>query len=190
MGCVELLLASTSPARRALLTGLGLPFRAVAPDVDEDVGPLPPGEVPLVLAERKARAVFAQNPTSLVIGADQVAVVDGKVLGKPPDRSRAREQLSLLLGRTHDIVTAVCLVGPNCFRRASETSRLRFYALSEAELERYLDCGEWEGCAGGYRIEGKGQLLIEAVEGDRTNVQGLPLTLLVRLLREVGFPLF
>jgi septum formation protein len=191
MANLELILASTSPARRALMDALGVRYQAVAPGVEEDV---PAGTSPYqavrLLAERKARAVAARHPEALVIGSDQLAVVDGEGLGKPPDRAAARSQLSRLVGRTHDIATGVCLVGPNVFASEVDVARITFHPIGAEELERYLDLEEWRGCAGGYRVESRGQALFAALEGDRTGVQGLPLLLLVKLLRSAGVRFF
>ncbi len=185
-----LLLASTSPARQTLLGALGLHFTAVAPGVDES---FPEGarveEVVRALAQRKARAVAARYPEALVLGADQLGEVEGRLLAKPASREEARLQLRALAGRSHRLLTAICLVGDGQEETALEEARLTLYALSEAELEAYLDTGEWEGCAGGYRVEGRGQALLERIDGDRTCVQGLPMQAVVRLLRARGVPL-
>jgi septum formation protein len=185
-----LLLASTSPARQALLGALGLSFVAVAPGVDES---LPPGasveEAVRVLAQRKARAVAGQYPGALVLGADQLGEVEGRLLGKPANRDAARAQLRALSGRTHRLLTAVCLLGGGQEETVVEEARLTVFPLRDAEVEAYLDTGEWEGCAGGYRVEGRGQALMERIEGDRTCVQGLPMLAVVRLLRGRGVPL-
>lgn len=185
-----LVLGSTSAARRALLGALGLPFEAISPGVDENVTA---GTSPLVtaqvLAERKARAVARQRPQSLVIGSDQVVAVQGQALGKPRDATHAREQLASLSGRTHELHTAVCVMGPAFFALEIDTVRVTTYALSDAELDAYVATKEWEGCAGGYRVEGRGQALFEHVDGDRTSVQGLPMLRVVRLLREAGLKL-
>lgn len=188
----ELFLASTSPARRALMDALGVPYRAEAPGVAEDVSPtLSARQAVQELAARKARAVHARHPGAWVLGADQLVDAGGEVLGKPVDRDAARVQLGKLLGRTHDICTGVCLLGPDGARaEALEVTRLSFYPVEADELERYLDLGEWEGCAGGYRIESAGQALLRHLEGERTNVQGLPMLTVVRLLREAGFRFF
>ena len=187
-----LILASTSSARRALMDGLGLPYRAESPGVNEDVSPtLSARQAVQELAARKARAIQARHPDAWVIGADQLVEVEGEVLGKPVDREAARQQLGKLLGHTHDICTGVCLVGPGGHvAEAMEVSRLTFYPLSPDELERYLDLGEWQGCAGSYRVESAGQALLARLEGDRTNVQGLPMLTVVRMLREAGFSFF
>jgi septum formation protein len=188
----SLILASTSSARRALMDGLGLPYRAEAPGVEEDVSPtLSAREAVQVLAARKARAVHARHPEAWVLGADQLVEVEGEVLSKPADRETARRQLGRLLGHTHDICTGVCLLGPGGhIAEALEVSRLTFYPVGPEELERYLELGEWQGCAGSYRIEGAGQALLARLEGDRTNVQGLPMLTVVRMLREAGFSFF
>jgi septum formation protein len=187
-----LILASTSSARRALMDGLGLPYVAEAPGVDEDVSPtLSAREAVQELAARKARAVQARHPEAWVLGADQLVEVEGAILAKPPDVAAARQQLGQLLGRTHDICTGVCLVGPRGHLAQSlEVSRLTFYPATPEELERYLGLGEWQGCAGSYRIEGAGQALLSHLDGDRTNVQGLPMLTVVRMLRTAGFTFF
>jgi septum formation protein len=188
----ELILGSTSSARRALMDGLGLPYRAEAPGVDEHVSPtLSAREAVRELAARKARAVHARHPRAWVLGSDQLVEVEGQILSKPPDRDAARRQLGLLLGKTHDICTGVCLVGPGGYvTEAVEVARLSFYPVGPEELERYLDTGEWQGCAGSYRVEGAGQALLARLEGDRANVQGLPMQTVVRMLREAGFTFF
>lgn len=191
----ELILASTSSARRALMDGLSLPYRAVPPEVDEEVPPGTPGlQAVELLAERKARAVLARHPEALVIGSDQLVLVDGLALGKPPHREAARAQLQRLSGRRHQIATGLCVVGRGAsgafFERCVEVAELELYPLEDAELERYLDREEWRGCAGGYRVEGAGQALFSRIEGDRTGVMGLPMVQLVSLLRRAGVSFF
>lgn len=187
----RIVLASTSSARRALMDSLGVPYEAVSPGVDEVVAPgTSVSDAVAQLAERKARAVADRFPEALVIGADQLVALDGKALGKPPDRDAARRQLQSLSGREHDIVTGVCVIGPKFFACEVDTTRMRLYRLTADELERYLDTREWEGCAGGYRVESRGQALFSSIDGDRTNVQGLPMIRIVRLLREAGVRLF
>jgi len=186
---IELILASTSSTRKALLDGLGVPYRAEAPGVDEHVpaGTTPRAAVAL-LARRKAEAVRARYPNAWVIGADQLVDLDGEALGKPADRDAARAQLRKLLGRAHDIVTGVCVLGPGFAGEEVDVATPHFYRVTDAELERYLDREEWRGCAGAYRVEGAGQALFERLDGDRTSVQGLPMLSVVRLLRRAGVP--
>jgi septum formation protein len=184
---MEILLASTSPARRALMDALRLPYRAVAPGVDEAV----PAQTRVrgavaLLARRKAEAVRSQSPKALVIGADQLVDLDGRRVEKPADLPAARAQLRSLLGRTHEILTGVCVLWPGGALEEVDIARVTFYGVADDELERYLATEEWHGCAGGYRIEGAGQALVEHLEGDRTSVQGLPMIRLVRMLRAAG----
>ncbi|HVE86999.1 MAG TPA: Maf family protein [Myxococcales bacterium] len=187
---MSLVLASTSPARRALLDALGVPYDAVAPGVGEEV---PEGteveRATAMLARRKAEAVAKVRPGPLVLGADQLVELDGVALGKPPDATAALEQLRALSGRAHRIVTAVCLVGPGVELEEVDVVGMRLFALSEDELRRYVATGEWRGCAGGYRVEGRGQALFEDIQGDRTSVQGLPMLRVVRMLRRAGVAL-
>lgn len=187
----ELLLASTSPARVALLTALGLPFRAVPPEVDEVVPPgTPAAHAVALLAERKARAVSNRFRDALVIGADQLVSLDGRVLAKPPDAATARAQLAALAGRTHEIHTGLCVIGPGFLETEVDTARLHVWPLSDAELDAYVATGEWQGCAGSYRVESRGQALFQRIDGDRAAIQGLPMLRLVHLLREAGVRLF
>jgi septum formation protein len=187
----ELVLGSTSSARRALMDGLGLPYRAVAPGVDEVVPDgTPVSQAVAVLAERKARAVFSQHPRALVIGADQLVSLDGRALGKPEDAAAASRQLFALRGRTHDIYTAVCVVGPGFLALEVDVAHLTIAPLTDEEVAGYVATGEWQGCAGGYRVEGRGQALFTRIDGDRTAIQGLPMQRVVRGLRDAGLRLF
>jgi septum formation protein len=183
-----LFLASTSPARKALMDSLGMAYTAESPGVDEVVPPgLPVEKVVEELSLRKAKAVLARHPEARVLGADQMAELRGLALGKPQNREAAKKQLSLLMGQSHRIVTGVCLLGPQSYQATHvESTALTLYRLTPAELDAYLDTGEWEGCAGGYRVEGRGQALVASIDGDRTNVQGLPMLAVVRMLREAG----
>jgi septum formation protein len=187
----DLILASTSPARRALMDALGVRYRAEPPGVDEAVAEGTSAEAAVAeLALRKARAVLARHPGALVLGADQLGWFEGRRLGKPADRAAAREQLGAMAGKTHALYTGVCLVGPGLEKIHVDVARITLYPLAPDELQRYLDLGEWEGCAGSYRVEGRGQALMRAIEGDRTGIQGLPMPAVVRFLREAGVRLF
>ncbi|HYX90903.1 MAG TPA: nucleoside triphosphate pyrophosphatase [Myxococcaceae bacterium] len=187
----ELVLASTSPARRALMQSLRVPFRPEAPEVVEDFPPgTHVGDAVAMLAERKARAVFERNPSALVVGCDQLAALDGAALGKPSDRAAAREQLMRLSGRTHQIVTGLCLLGSGVRELEVDVAHLTAFPLEPDEIERYVDLGEWEGCAGGYRVEAAGQALFREIAGDRAAVMGLPMVRLVNALRRLGWRFF
>ncbi len=187
----ELILASTSSARRALMDGLGVPYRALPPEVDEVVAEgTAVVQAVAQLAERKARAVASRFPRALVVGADQLVSLDGVALGKPKDEAAALAQLESLAGRSHEIVTGVTVVGPGFLETEVDVARLHVRALSRDELTGYVKTGEWQGCAGGYRVEGRGQAIFSRIEGDRASVQGLPMQRVVRLLREAGVRFF
>ncbi|MGC4116766.1 MAG: nucleoside triphosphate pyrophosphatase [Myxococcales bacterium] len=189
----ELILASTSRFRRALLEAAALPFRAVAPEVDEDApSGVTPRQLARALALKKAQAVSTRFPSALVIGSDQTAELDGALLRKPRSRAEARAQLTAMSGRVHYLHTGVALVRgePRQRQVAVETARLELRELTRRVIEAYLDTGEWEGCAGSYRIEAQGLKLMHAVRGEHSVIVGLPMVRLVRMLAGAGFPLF
>ncbi len=185
-----LVLASTSPYRRELLARLGLPFEVEAPEVDE--APLP-GEAPEALVRRlseaKARAAAARHPGAVVVGSDQVAVLDGEVMGKPGGPERAREQLRRASGRAVDFLTGLAVLDTRDGRLqlALVPFRVVFRPLDEARIEAYLRRDEPWNCAGSFRSERLGVALFERMEGeDPTALMGLPLIRLVRMLEAVG----
>lgn len=188
----RLLLASTSPYRRELLARLRLPFEVRRPDVDET--PMP-GEAPEALAHRlaglKAAAVAADEPGAWVIGSDQVAAFDGRLLGKPGDRATAIAQLRSMSGREVRFVTAVALACDNePLLIRSDDTRVRFRTLDPAEIERYVDAERPFDCAGSFKCEGLGIALFETIDTrDPTALVGLPLIATTDLLRQVGFAL-
>jgi septum formation protein len=179
-----ILLASTSPQRRAILTQLGIPFRASTPGyVEHDPPGLSPVEAVRLHAEGKARSVGA-GPGQPVLGVDTAVVVDGAVHGKPASREDARRMLGLLAGRSHEVISGLCLLAPDLELVGHERTAVTFRPLSAAEVDRYVDTGEWQGRAGAYAIQGRGATLVERIDGDYLNVVGLPAALLVRLLAE------
>ena len=189
----RLVLASTSPFRRELLGRLGLPFEVAAPAVGES---RLPGESPealvLRLSEAKARAVATQLADALVIGSDQVAVIDGQVLGKPGDRERAIAQLSRASGRRVTFLTGLSLVDAATGRAHTlcEPFHVHFRALSAEQIARYVDREQPFNCAGSFKSEGYGITLFERLEGDDPNALiGLPLIQLVRMLEKELVPL-
>lgn len=190
---VMLILASTSPYRRALLERLGLPFETCAPEVDETAHP---GERPAATAGRLARAKAAAarglHGTGLAIGADQLCVTGDTVLGKPGDAARARDQLRTLSGQRAEFLTAVAVQdlasGEVC--DALARTRVRFRDFDDAAIDRYLACEPAHDCAGGFKSEGLGITLVESIEDDDpTALVGLPLVHLCRLLRSFGVEL-
>ena len=171
-----LILASTSPQRRAILEQLRIPFEVVAPHYVEL------GEDPLEHAAGKARSVDGGG--SPVLGVDTIVVGDGVVLGKPGDATEAEAMLERLGGRTHEVVSGLCLLTAAWEELHREVTRVTFRQLTPRDLAAYVASGEWEGRAGAYAIQGFGASLVERIEGDYLNVVGLPAALLVRLLAE------
>ncbi|MGE5493363.1 MAG: Maf family protein [Actinomycetota bacterium] len=189
----KLLLASTSPYRRELLARLGLPFDIANPQTDET--PLS-GEAPeataLRLSEAKARAVASAYPDTLIIGSDQVAVMDGRVFGKPGDHERAVEQLRLLRGRTVNFFTGLCLLNTSTGRAQVRgvPTLVTFRDLSDGEIENYLRREQPYNCAGAAKSEGLGIALLKSMQGDDPNaLVGLPLIALCDMLRAEGIPI-
>jgi septum formation protein len=195
---VTIVLASASPRRQELLRNAGIPFTAQPADVDET--PLA-GESPRDCAERLARekalAVFQRDPRRCVLGADTIVVVDDVILGKPRDAEDATRMLRLLSGRTHEVITGVCLVGPvvsgQCsvashtnIQIASEATLVTMCEISDDEIRDYIASGEPVDKAGAYAIQGVASRWIPRIEGDYSNVVGLPGALVYRLLRERG----
>ncbi len=188
-----IVLASTSPFRRELLNRLGIPFTRAAPEVDETRLPEePPQDLVLRLAEAKARAVATDHPNALVIGSDQVACIDGVVLGKPGDRDRAVDQLSRASGKSVIFYTGLCLFNTATGRTqvAAEPFRVHFRDLSQAQIRGYLDRERPFNCAGSFKSEGLGIALFERLEGDDPNaLVGLPLIRLIAMLDNEGIDL-
>ena len=177
----RLTLASTSPQRRAILEQLRIPFEVVAPTyVEHDPPGLEPAEVVRAHAEGKARSVHTQE--ALTLGVDTAVVLDGRVYGKPAGREGAAQMLNELSGRTHAVVSGLCLLGPGFELCGHEATEVAFRVLAPEMLSAYLESGEWEGRAGGYAIQGLGGRLVERIEGYYLNVVGLPGALLVSLL--------
>jgi septum formation protein len=178
-----ILLASESPQRRAILEQLGLPFEVVPPRFEET--PAEGSDPVTVVTERaqgKARSVADTAGDCPVLGVDTEVVVDGRLLGKPGTAAEAEAMLERLSGRTHEVVSGLCLLTPAWEEVDHETTRVTFRALTARDLAHYVASGEWESRAGGYAIQGLGASLVERLEGDYLNVVGLPASLLVRLL--------
>jgi len=196
-----LVLASASPRRQDLLRNAGIEFLVKATNIPE----LPrEGENPPACAERLARekalAVSGQRPGDFVLGADTIVIADGQILGKPRDAADAARMLGLLSGRTHQVITAVCLLGPQLGNAdqelrtgledtRSETTLVTMDALSDEDIRSYIATGEPMDKAGAYAIQGIASRWISSIEGDYFNVVGLPVALLYRMLREHGVAL-
>jgi septum formation protein len=171
-----LVLASTSPQRRAILEQLGVPFDVVPPDYEEA------GDDPVEHAVGKARSVrIGDRP---VVGVDTVVTCGGRVLGKPGGPDEAEAMLEFLGGKTHEVVSGLCLRTPAWEETGRAVTRVAFRPLTARDLAWYVASKEWEGRAGAYAIQGRGAALVERIDGDYLNVVGLPAALLVRLLAE------
>ena len=186
----RLILGSTSPYRRDLLTRLRLPFDVVSPDVDETpLGGEAPRALALRLALAKAKAVAGLHPQAVVIGSDQVADLDGEPLGKPGTHARATEQLQRMRGKTvvfHTAVAVVCIDTGFSQVDLAEVN-VKFRNLDDAEIERYLRAETPYDCAGSAKSEGLGIALLESIDNDDpTALVGLPLIRTCQMLRAAG----
>jgi septum formation protein len=186
-----LVLASASPRRQELLRNAGIPFAVQAADINE----IPiPGESPRDCAERLARekalAVFQSRLRDYVLGADTIVVVGDAMLGKPCDADDAARMLRMLSGRTHEVITGVCVMSPVAgkaeARTAAETTLVTMCELSDKEIRDYVATGEPMDKAGAYAIQGIASRWISRIEGDYSNVVGLPVALVYGMLRERG----
>jgi septum formation protein len=176
LGAEPLILASSSPRRRAILEQLGVDFRVEAPDVVE----LTEGE-PRQLVVRNALLKLRAVPGERVLAVDSMVVWDGLAHGKPADVAEARRWLRELSGRWHEVMGGIALREQGEERTALAVTRVRFRELSDADIERYLASGEWRDRAGGYAIQELGAMLVDGIEGDWFNVVGLPVPTLLRL---------
>lgn len=183
---MTLILASESPRRRALLSRLTADF-VVEPSRIAERADGSPAERAVDVARAKAHAV-GRGRRAVVIGADTIVVIDGEILGKPVSREEARVMLGRLSGRAHRVLTGLCVldVESGAERVHCEETRVLFRRLDEDEIEAYLDTGEYRDKAGGYAIQGGAAQFVSGIEGDYTNVIGLPLCRLSVLLREMG----
>lgn len=180
-----LVLASASPRRQELLRNAGIPFDVQPADIPED--PLPsetPGQCAERLAREKALTVARKRPGDVVLGADTIVVIDDQFLGKPADAADASRMLRLLAGRSHVVITGVCLVLDGRCTTASESTTVTMSEISEPEITDYVATGEPMDKAGAYAIQGIASRWIPRIEGDYCNVVGLPVALVYRMLRE------
>jgi septum formation protein len=177
----RLTLASTSPQRRAILEQLRIPFEVIAPAyVENDAPEIAAVNLVRTHAEGKARSVHAEGQVTL--GVDTAVVLDGRVYGKPADRDEAGRMLDELSGRTHTVVSGLCLLGRGFDDVGNEATEVAFRTLTPGLRALYLESGEWKGRAGAYAIQGLGGRLVERIEGDYLNVVGLPAALLISVL--------
>ena len=185
-----IILASSSPRRRDLLSMAGIPFKVWPAEVDEGSVEFDgtPAERAEKLAQLKACAVAGKVKKGLVLGADTIVVCDGRIFGKPADDDDARKMLETLNGREHLVITGIALVnaGNREIRTGHETTRVRFSRLKNREIEAYINTGEHMDKAGAYAVQGKGAFFVEGIDGCYSNVVGLPLKKLYNMLLEFG----
>ncbi len=171
-----LILASKSPRRRALIEHLGIPYEVCSPEASEVLdSPLPPDQTVLVLSERKALSAARFHENDIVLGVDTVVYAKGEILLKPKDKEDAARMLRLLSGDTHQVFSGFTLVRGKQLHRECVCTAVRFAALTEEEILRYISTGEPFDKAGAYGIQGKGSLFVSEIEGDYHSVVGLPI---------------
>jgi septum formation protein len=187
----ELILASTSIYRRELLARLGLPFQALPPQFDEDAQKthgLAPQTLAESLAAGKARSLSSHQ--NCVIGGDQLISFNGQILGKPKTVERASEQLAMMSGHTHELITAVMIIHQGREIQHTDRTRLKMRTLTRAQIDQYVKAELPLDCSGSYKIEARGITLFEKIDSeDFTAIQGLPLLWITKILSSVGYPL-
>ena len=184
----NVILASQSPRRRGLLTQMGLKFTVSPQNIDEEsLLSLPPEEYVAAVSEKKAESAQKRaKEDDVIIAADTIVVIDDEILGKPKDRQDAVKMLMRLSGRTHTVMTGVCVIGKNkkvCFTQKTDVEFINF---DEAAAKGYAETGECDDKAGSYGLQGKGGLLIKAIYGDCYTVIGLPIARLAQELLQFG----
>ncbi len=184
---MDIILASGSPRRRELLNALGLSF-TVCPAKGEEIVPegAAPAEIVKALSRAKAEEVGKRFPDKLIIAADTIVCLDGRVLGKPKDEADACAMLSSLSGRAHEVYTGVTLILGDTVLSEAECTKVFFRPLSAEEIAAYVASGDPMDKAGAYGIQGKAALMVERLEGDYFNVMGLPLCRLGKMMKTIG----
>ncbi len=182
----KIILASSSPRRKELLTTAGMKFEIHVRDVDETV---PEGTLPVeaakMTATRKAAAVAEDFADCVVIGADTIVVANGKILGKPKDEADAKAMLRMLSGIEHEVITGVCIINNGIKESFAQISKVKFYDLTDEEIAAYVATKEPMDKAGAYGIQGLGCTLVERIEGDYFNIVGLPVAEVSRKIKSL-----
>ena len=187
MAKAQLILASNSPRRKELLKMLGLSFEVFPAPDDEEVEPgLAPDDLVKILAYRKAGSVSELCPGKVVVGADTVVEIDGRILGKPQSAADARHMLQQLSAHTHRVYTGVCVMKGNRVDLDYDCTSVTFYPLTDDEIAAYIATNEPMDKAGSYGIQGRGALFVKKIEGDFYSVMGLPVAKLYRMLQRFG----
>lgn len=185
----RIILASASPRRKALLAQIGLEF-TVDTDAQEDSlsEGLEPHQLAREISLKKAQSVAGKYPDAIIIAADTFGVIDGRILGKPESESEARVMLKRISGRRHDVITGFTILETKTARTFSDSVETRVFIkrLTPAQIESYVKSGEPQDKAGAYAIQGLGAVIVERIEGDYSNVVGLPLSALAEALKGFG----
>lgn len=186
-----IILASKSPRRRQLLSMMGLDFTVQTADIDEtmDSSQTPAHEVAAIAQRKAAKIAQTAQPDDVVIAADTIVVIDGKILGKPETTEDAARMLRLLSGRTHTVYTGVTVTRGDLHQTETVAAEVTFRALSDAEIAAYIETGEPMDKAGAYGIQGYGAMLVSHLDGDFFCVMGLPVCTLGGMLRRAGVPI-
>jgi septum formation protein len=190
----QIILASGSKRRIDILSELKVPFKSIASNVNEpdyDGEKMNPEEYAVHCARLKAREVARKVEKSLVIGMDTIGEYEGRVLGKPGDHEHARRMINYIQGTKHNVITGICIIDSDSEDSfaAAEITKVKFAAMSEKDIEKYLNLGAWKDVAAGYAIQGIGSLFIEKIEGDYFNVVGFPIFRFNHLMKQMGMPI-
>lgn len=183
-----MILASGSPRRQEILKEVGFNFKVIVPEIEEVSKEEEPVKKILDISRKKAMSVGEKYTNEYVLSADTVVVVDDKILGKPKNVEEAREYLSLLSGREHEVITAYTFMSieKNFFLSDYSVSKVKFYKLDEETINWYIETGEYKDKAGAYGIQGKGRVLVENINGDFFSIMGFPVASFVNKLKEIG----
>jgi septum formation protein len=184
----HLILASSSPRRKELLTNLGITFEVSFSSIEEHVDPFyAPREVVISLATQKAVDVAKNYPSSYVIGADTIVVKNELILGKPENEEDAIQTLQMLSGQTHSVLTGVAIVKEGQITSFYVETEVTFWSLTDEDIHQYIQSGEPFDKAGSYGIQGLGALFVKEIKGDYFSVVGLPVSTLIRELKKLGY---
>lgn len=183
-----MILASGSPRRQEILKEVGFNFKVVVPEIEEVSKEEEPVKKILDISRKKAMSVGEKYTNEYVLSADTVVVVDDKILGKPKNVEEAREYLSSLSGREHEVITAYTFMNieKNIFLSDYSVSKVKFYKLNEETINWYIETGEYKDKAGAYGIQGKGRVLVENINGDFFSIMGFPVASFVNKLKEIS----
>lgn len=182
----EIILASRSPRRSELLSACHIPFVQEPSDIEEVMDEsLPLDKRMQQLAYQKALPIALLHPNRIVVGADTIVYIDGEIIGKAHSREMAKEILNKLSGRVHEVMTGVCVLYDGKKESFVQVSQVKFYPLSNDDIEEYLDMEEWQGKAGAYGIQGAAMRFVQSIEGDYSNIVGLPVARLYQILKTI-----